>query len=133
MYTCISIYIYLSIYLSLLQEDVARMVSVLGSALLFASICPYTHIPLPPQQVSWPIQDIVLFLGLRARINTILCAPTLCLGTPNPPVIAHTTAQYNVSPRQPVIVIYTTQYWQCQSRVKANRYLFNSLAAFYLR
>jgi len=29
----------------------------------------------------WPIHDIVLFLGLCARINTILCASTLYLGT----------------------------------------------------
>jgi len=29
----------------------------------------------------YKIQDIVLLLGLCARINTILCAPTLCLGT----------------------------------------------------
>jgi len=53
----------------------------------------------------WPIQDTVLFLGLCARINTILCAPTLCLGTPPHPVIAHTIAQSNVSPRQRVIAI----------------------------
>ena len=29
---------------------------------------------------SWPIQYIVLFLGFCARINTLLCAPTLCVG-----------------------------------------------------
>jgi len=58
-----------------------------------------------PQVVTsaeiWPIQDIVLFLGFCARINTILCAPTLCLGTPPHPVIARTIAQYTVSPRPP--------------------------------
>jgi len=27
--------------------------------------------------IPWPIQDIVLFLGSFARINTIICAPTL--------------------------------------------------------
>ena len=32
----------------------------------------------------WRIQDIVLFLGVCARINTILCAPTLCLCTQPP-------------------------------------------------
>jgi len=68
----------------------------------------------------WPIQDIVLFMGFCARINTIICAPTLCLGTPPHPVIARTIAQYNVSPRPPVIAIYTAQYWQLQYRVKAN-------------
>jgi len=47
---------------------------------------------------GWPIQDIFLFLGLWARINTILCAPTLCLGTPTHPVIARTIAQYNAPP-----------------------------------
>ena len=31
---------------------------------------------------GWPIQDMVLFLAFCARINTILCAPTLCVGTP---------------------------------------------------
>jgi len=68
----------------------------------------------------WPIQDIVLFLGLCARTNTIICAPTLCLGTPPHPVIAHTIAHYNVSPRPPVIAIYTTHYWQWKYLVKAN-------------
>jgi len=68
---------------------------------------------------TWPIQDIVLLLGFCARINTILCAPTLCLGTPPHPVIARTIVQYNVSPRPPVIAIYTTQYWHLQYRVKA--------------
>jgi len=67
----------------------------------------------------WPIQDIVLCLGLCAQINTILCAPTLCLGTPLHTVITHTIAQYNVTPRPPVIAIYTTQYWQLQYLVKA--------------
>jgi len=42
------------------------------------------EMPSANQLVHWPIQDIVLFLGLCARINTILCAPTLCLGTPPP-------------------------------------------------
>jgi len=69
--------------------------------------------------VAWPIQDIVLCLGLCARINTILCAPTLCVGTPPHPVTARTIAQYNISPRPPVIAIYTTQYWQLQYLVKA--------------
>jgi len=69
---------------------------------------------------SWPIQDVVWFMGFCARINTILCAPTLCLVTPPHPVIAHTIAQYNVYPRPPVIAIYTTQYWQLQYRVRAN-------------
>jgi len=59
-------------------------------------------------------------MGFCARIDTILCAPTLCLGTPPHPVIARTIAQYNVSPRPPVIAIYTAQYWQLQYRVKAN-------------
>jgi len=66
------------------------------------------------------IQDIVLFLGFCPRINTILYAPSPCLGTPPPPVIAYTIVQYNVSPRPPVIAIYTTQYWQWQYRVKDN-------------
>jgi len=51
------------------------------------------------------------------RINTILCPPTLCLGTPPPPVVAHTIAQYNGPPRLPVIAIYTTHYWQWQYRI----------------
>ena len=55
-----------------------------------------TWITLGPP-LTWPIQDIVLFLGLCAQINTHLCAPTLCLGTPPHPVIAHTIAQYDVS------------------------------------
>jgi len=54
-----------------------------------------------PAVSNWPIQDIVLFLGLCARINTIRCAPTLCLGTPPHPVIARTIAQYKVSPPTP--------------------------------
>jgi len=66
-----------------------------------------------------PTQDIVLFLGFCARINTILCAPTLCLGTPPHPVIARIIAQYNVPPRPLNIAIYTTQYWQSQYCVKA--------------
>jgi len=45
---------------------------------------------------------------------------TLWLGTPPHPVIVHTTAQYNISPRPPVIAIHTTQYWQWQCRVEAN-------------
>jgi len=68
---------------------------------------------------GWPIQDIVLCLGLCARINTFLCEHTLCSGTPPHPVIAHTIAQCNVSPRPPVIAIYHIQYWQWQYRVKA--------------
>ena len=67
----------------------------------------------------WPTQDIVLCLGLCARINTILCAPTLCLGTPPDTVTARTITQYIISPRPPVIAIYTTQYWQLQNLVKA--------------
>ena len=62
-------------------------------------------------------------MGFCARINTIICAPTLCLGTPPHPVIARTIAHYNVSPRPPVIAIYTAQYWQLQYRVKAKRQL----------
>jgi len=42
----------------------------------------------------------ILFLGLCARISTIMCAPTLCFGT-SPSVSAHTIAQYNASPRPP--------------------------------
>jgi len=72
-----------------------------------------------PDAPIWPKQDLVLFLGLCARINTILCAPTLCLGTPPHPVIAQTIAQYSVPPRPPVIAIYSTQYWQWQYRAKA--------------
>jgi len=64
----------------------------------------------PLRFAGWPIHDIVLFMGLYARINTFLCAPTLCLGTPPNPVIAHTIAQYYFPPRAPVIVIFTTQY-----------------------
>jgi len=67
----------------------------------------------------WPVQDIVLCLGLCAQINTIIRAPTLCLGTPLHTVTARTIAQYNVPPRPPVIAIYTTQYWQLQYLVKA--------------
>jgi len=48
--------------------------------------------------VAWPIQEIFLFLGLCARINTILCARTFCSGSPPHPLIAHTIAQYHVSP-----------------------------------
>ena len=72
--------------------------------------------------VSWPVQNIVLCLGLCARINTIPCTPTLCLGTPPHTVTTRTIAQYNVTPRLPVIAIYTTQYWQLQYLAKANRY-----------
>jgi len=54
-----------------------------------------------------------------ARIKTILRVHPLWLGTPPYPVIAHTIAHYNVSPRPSVIAIHTTQYWQCQYRVKA--------------
>jgi len=79
---------------------------------------------------TWPIQDIVLCLGLCARINTILCAPTLCLGTPPHTVTARTIAQYNVSPRPPVIAIYTTQYWQLQYLGKAKYERTISLARF---
>ena len=68
---------------------------------------------------AWPIQDIVMFLDLCARIQTILCVRTLCLGTQPHPVIAHTIAQYNGSPRPPVIALYTTPYWQWKYRVKA--------------
>jgi len=65
------------------------------------------------------MQDIVSFPGLCVRINTILYARTLCLGTSPRPIIAHTIAQYNVPPRPPVTAIYRTQYWQWQYRVKA--------------
>jgi len=63
-----------------------------------------------------PIQDIVLYLGFCARINTILCIHLLCLP---PPVIAHAIAQYNVPPRPPFTAIYTIQYWWWQYLVKA--------------
>jgi len=63
------------------------------------------------------IQEILLFMGFCARISTIICAPTLCFG-PSPPSL-HTISQYTVSPRPPVIAIYTTQYWSWQYRVKA--------------
>ena len=86
---------------------------------LFLSYIYYMYI----YYVYWPIQEIVLFRGFYARINTILCAPTLYLGTPPHPVISRTIAQHNVSPRPPVIAIYTTQYWQLQYRVKANMYI----------
>ena len=47
---------------------------------------PFTaHPPFVKAPFDWPIQDIALFLGSCARINTILCAPTLCLGTPRLP------------------------------------------------
>ena len=78
-----------------------------------------THTDNTRKAVSWPIQDIVLFLGLCARINTTLCAPTLCLGTPLHPVIAQAIAQYNVPPQPPVFAIYITQYWQWLYRAKA--------------
>jgi len=73
-----------------------------------------THRQLPPIRSSsvaltctalWPIQDIVSFLGFCPRINTILYAPTPCLGTPSPLVIAYTIAQCNVPPRPPVITL----------------------------
>jgi len=62
------------------------------------------------------------FMGLCAQINTILCAPTLCVSTPPHTSIARTIAKYNVCLRPPVIEIYTTQSWQLQYRVKANVY-----------
>ena len=47
----------------------------------------------------WLIQDIVLFLGFCARINTILCAPTLCLGIPpHPRHRPHYCATYYTPP-----------------------------------
>jgi len=71
------------------------------------------YVPYDVRRTTWPIQDSVLFLGLCARINTILfLGPTLCLGTPPHPVIAHTIAQYNVSPRQRVLAF--TRYCKCQ-------------------
>jgi len=56
----------------------------------------------------------VLSLGSCARINTILCATTLCLGTlPHPPTPRrrhrpneNDCAQYNVCPRPPVFRYY---------------------------
>ena len=71
------------------------------------------------QVTTWPIQHIVLFMGFCARINTIICAPTLCFGTPPSPPSVHTIVHYNVPHRPPVIAIYTTQYWSWQYRVKA--------------
>jgi len=65
------------------------------------SIYVYTY--LYSRVASWPIQDIVLCMGFFARINTILCAPTLCLGIPPHPVIARTIAQYNVPPGPPLL------------------------------
>jgi len=50
-----------------------------------------------PRPGTWPIQDIVLWLGLCARINTIICAPTICLSTPPHTDTARTIAQYNVT------------------------------------
>jgi len=41
-------------------------------------------------------------------------------GYPTHPVIAHTIAHYNVSPRPPIIIAtHTTQYWHLQYRVEA--------------
>ena len=39
----------------------------------------------------------IFFLCFDTRINGIFCAPTLCLGTPPHPAIAHSIAQYNNS------------------------------------
>ena len=56
------------------------------------------------------LQDAGLLGGVCARIKYILCKHHLCLGTPLPPFIAHTIAQYIVSPRPLFIAIYTIQY-----------------------
>jgi len=42
-----------------------------------------------------------------------------CLGTPPPPFIAHTIAQYSIPPLPSCIAIHAIQYWSCQYCVKA--------------
>jgi len=60
---------------------------------------------------AWPLQDIVLLQGCRARINDLLCKHPLWLGTPPHSFTAHTIARYIVSPRHLFITIHTVQYW----------------------
>ena len=92
---CVGIYIY-CIYLS--------------AQLLTPSYEGYLPRPLTPVlPMTWPLQDIVLFRGVCARINHTFCEQHLCLGTPLPSFIAHTIAQYIVLPRPPLTaIIYHT-------------------------
>jgi len=55
------------------------------------------------------------------------------LGTPRPPCVALTIAQYSVSPRPPFIAIYTLHYWGWQYRVKAKLGLTKLKTHTYLR
>jgi len=53
----------------------------------------------------WPLQDILVYQGLCARINNILCKHTFGC----PPPLAHTIAHFIVSPRPHFIAIYNIQ------------------------
>jgi len=60
---------------------------------------------------------------LCARINTILCKLHLCLGTPLPSFIAHTTLRNVCFPSTTLycnIAIYAIQYCEWQYCVNAN-------------
>jgi len=49
-------------------------------------------------------------------------APLFSFPPPPPPLIAHTIAQYIISPRPPFSAIYAMQYWSWQYRVKVQFY-----------
>ena len=68
---------------------------------------PYLHrAPPPPTHSAADIgltRDIRFYRGFCARINPILRKHLLCLGTPLPPLISHTSAQCCVSPDPPLL------------------------------
>jgi len=70
---------------------------------------------------TWHIQEIVLFLGLGARINSILCTPTPCLGTPPPP---SSPTLCDVSPAPRYRNIYHTilaMAISCKGKIRTSR------------
>ena len=71
-----------------------------GGGLTVRLVCSCTPVGRP----GWRLAFTSYFLrrGVCARISDILCKHQLCLGTPLPPFIAHTIAQYIFPPHPPL-------------------------------
>ena len=62
-----------------------------------------------PRPTAWPLQDMVLFLGLGARINSILCTCTLCfVRHPTHPASPALARNIMFPPRPPPVMQYAS-------------------------
>ena len=121
MYICIYICIYIYVYIFILpniQLTPHKLSAERNECpqLHHCTLCPSCSAVTTEQnslgafssrQVTWPLQDVVFYVEASVHRSLLLFANTpFVWAPPSSPIIAHTIAQYIISPRPPFIAIY---------------------------